>query len=224
MTTFDQLMASKVGEQYITLTEPLIRKILNGNNGPSHSQICILDMHECRTKDWVRKLSGVKVSAKDFADLAFYRPHSHGPKKPKKKPKKVRQAAANLRQQDRTNETGTSYDSRNRILQSLGFSTYRAYLKSAAWKQAKAKALHEKGDKCLWCNNKAITAHHSRYDIETLKGTTSQFLWPICEPCHHKAEFRNNAKTGLKEANERLGISVDGRLEFPERINRGVLD
>lgn len=224
MTTFDQLMASKVGEQYITLTEPLIRKILNGNNEPSHSQVCILGMNECRTKDWVRKLSGVKVSAEEFADLSYYRPHAQGSKKTKKRPKKVRQSAAKRRQDQRASENGHSYDSRNRILQSLGFSTYRAYLKSAVWKQAKAKALHEKGDKCLWCNGKAITVHHSQYDIETLKGTTSRFLWPICEPCHHKAEFCNNVKTGLREANERLGITIDGRLEFPERINRGVLD
>lgn len=224
MQSFDRLMSSVVGDQYITLDGPLIRKILNNQPNPSTRQISILGMQNSRTTDWVRKLTGTKVSAQDFADLSLYRPSHQGEKAAKKRTKNTRKSASKARQEKRSQESGFSYDSRNRILFVLGFSTYKAYLRSSMWKHAKTKALHEKGNKCMWCEKMAITAHHSRYDIETLKGTTTKHLWPICETCHHKAEFCNNAKTGLKEANDRLGITPDGVLEFPERIKRGLLD
>lgn len=224
MQSFDMMMSSVVGEQYITLTGPLIRTILNNQLTPSNRQITILGMQNSRTADWVRKLTGVKVSAQDFADLSLHRPSHQGKKNTKKRTKSTRKGEPKARQEKRILEAGFSYDSRNRILFVLGFSTYKAYLRSSMWKHAKTKALHEKGGKCMWCEKRAVTAHHSRYDIETLKGTTTKHLWPICETCHHKAEFYNNTKTGLKEANDRLGITPDGVLEFPERIHRGLLD
>lgn len=212
------------GEQHIFLTRELLAILFNGTNTLSNNQLAILGLNNRQSKDWFHRILGMKVCAKEFAELVIYRPHGKGSKKPKRRHRKAQQARQEERKELRTRENGLSYSSRNNILQSLGFLTYQAYLKSKLWKQTKTKVFHEKGSKCLWCGKQAVTAHHSRYDIETMRGTSTKYLWPICNGCHHKAEIYCNAKTSLQEANDRLGITPDGKLEFPDRIKRGVLD
>ncbi len=94
-----------------------------------------------------------------------------------------------------------------KTLKTIGFSTYTIYLDSALWISIRLRVFRDKGRLCIKCREPATQIHHSRYDIETMRGTTLEHLHPVCQKCHGAAEIENGKKRGLKMANEHLGIS-----------------
>lgn len=213
-------------EQTVVLTKEIVQMILNGTSRPSTSQIPILGMSSGQVSDWPKELEGWVVTACDLIQLAIRRPSVPPSGKSKtyyREQKKKAQAQCQPKPPKREPsnppavEDGLTYASRDRVIASLGYNTYNAYLKSETWTRAKMNAFHEKGSKCMWCNKPASTAHHSRYDLSTMKGIGSRHLWPICHGCHNQAELRGRKKTSLMEANARLGIMSDGTLCLKSR-------
>lgn len=214
-------------EQTVVLTKKIVQMILNGTNHPSASQIPILGMSGNQVSNWPKELEGRIVDVCDLIELAIRRPSvpKSGKSKTYYREQKKLQTKTQCQRKPPKHascdppavEDGLTYASRDRVLASLGYATYSAYLKSETWTYAKMKAFHEKGSNCMWCNKPAATAHHSCYDLSTMKGVRTRHLWPICNGCHNQAELRRGKKTSLMEANARLGIKSDGTLCLKSR-------
>jgi hypothetical protein len=82
------------------------------------------------------------------------------------------------------------YGYRDENLLRMGFSSYRAYLKSELWKDIRARVLARAPDGlCEKCKRAPATqVHHRSYDPATLAGTTIDSLTKTCARCHTKAE------------------------------------
>ena len=93
-------------------------------------------------------------------------------------------------------ERGTgayNYRERNRILNSMGFSSYAEYLKSDLWKSI-SKACKDRSPQCECCRHmKATEAHHRKYTLESLT-TCNHDLVSLCEQCHESIEFKKNGE------------------------------
>jgi hypothetical protein len=74
-------------------------------------------------------------------------------------------------------------------LSSLGFSSYREYLKSDLWKTIRKRVVRRDGGKCRVCEAKAQCVHHVRYKKSTLIGNGDKWLVSLCHDCHHAVEF-----------------------------------
>ena len=86
------------------------------------------------------------------------------------------------------------YEIRSQNLESLGFTSYTDYLGSELWTSIRKRVLDEKGLNCR-CGNPATQIHHAQYDLEAMNGCDLSHLWPICAPCHRRAEYtRANRK------------------------------
>jgi hypothetical protein len=69
----------------------------------------------------------------------------------------------------------------------MGFVTYESYLKSPTWHHIKQRVYEQKGRDCIRCKELPATQiHHLRYDEDTLKGKTLNYLIPVCRECHEK--------------------------------------
>ncbi len=103
-------------------------------------------------------------------------------------------------------EDGLSYESRNRILKSMGFNSYDEYLNSSTWTLIRSFAISPHS-LCVGCGEKASQVHHLAYHQKVLEGdpdAMAKFTVPLCGKCHEKIEFTNGTKNSLKIANIRL--------------------
>ena len=80
------------------------------------------------------------------------------------------------------------------ILQSLGFATYGAYLRSPLWKAIRRLVYVHKGRKCVLCGQRAQQIHHRRYDRQTMSGAVLTWLEPLCRKCHEFIEVKPNGR------------------------------
>lgn len=92
-----------------------------------------------------------------------------------------------------------------KCLQRLGYKNYQNYLSGRLW-LAIRKRVFAVSNKCVRCQKSATQVHHSRYDFDTMNGTTLQHLHPVCSECHEEASVVNGKKRKLNEANEFLGL------------------
>ncbi len=80
---------------------------------------------------------------------------------------------------------GDCWKTRNESLAALGFTSYRAYLKSPLWRSIKSRRRKLKGGKiCVFCGAKATQFHHDNYDAKTMAGGNLRALIPCCRRCH----------------------------------------
>lgn len=93
---------------------------------------------------------------------------------------------------------------RAKILRSLGFATYKAYLRSPLWKAIRRLVFAKKGSACVLCGRKAQQVHHRRYDRQTLLGAVLTWLEPICVKCHEHIEVKPNGRRRAARSVERL--------------------
>lgn len=81
---------------------------------------------------------------------------------------------------------------REAVLQQLGFSSYKAYLASALWRELKQRLVS--GADCAICRSrKAVTLHHTRYDLAALSGKSTEDIHPVCRACHRKLHVKRGA-------------------------------
>lgn len=99
----------------------------------------------------------------------------------------------------------TAYTARDRILEKLGFASYRDYLASDLWKQIRGQALARDGGKCSMCENRATEVHHTQYRVSVLKGRDLKPLVSLCHRCHFEIEFRSNRGKKARRACSQLG-------------------
>lgn len=84
------------------------------------------------------------------------------------------------------------YSERQRVLELLGYNSYRDYLLSPLWKSIRDKVLR---GKCVICDKTdASQVHHRNYLYETLAGQCLDQLIPLCGKCHRKIEFSHRNK------------------------------
>jgi len=84
---------------------------------------------------------------------------------------------------------GMSYASRNLTLKLMGFENYGQYLGSDLWDRVRKKVFASKGTRCWLCPGRGTQIHHNRYHLNDLVGKVIDFMFPICDPCHHLVEF-----------------------------------
>lgn len=101
-------------------------------------------------------------------------------------------------------EAFKAYAKRDAILRSLGFDSYKAYLKSDLWKSIRHKVLARDGHQCRSCARHANQVHHRRYSAEVLLGEALEWLQAICGRCHRGIEFTSRGKVPLADANRTL--------------------
>jgi hypothetical protein len=122
-----------------------------------------------------------------------------------------------------------SYSRRNEIVFEMGFTSYRAYLRSKLWKEIRGKKL-QRDKNCWGCDKRAQQVHHGDYHRENLTGQSEKDLYSICKRCHRWIEFdRNGSKRDPQRATEelrrirriRLGWAnrrVDNRVKMVSRV------
>jgi hypothetical protein len=98
------------------------------------------------------------------------------------------------------------YGERNKILRSLGFSSYGDYLASELWAGIRARVLAGARHKCETCGRYASEVHHGAYTRSSLDGRNLTKLFAICRICHEDIEFRkrDGAKLSPVEATSKL--------------------
>jgi hypothetical protein len=91
----------------------------------------------------------------------------------------------------------SQYAYRDENLKALGYRSYRAYLKSDAWADIRARVMDRAKGRCERCRKRpAAQVHHRAYDPATLKGESIDALTAACAGCHKKAELHQKATTG----------------------------
>lgn len=93
-------------------------------------------------------------------------------------------------------------NARARTLFYLGFSSYKAYLKSKLWREIRKRVFAAKGRRCVLCGCKATQIHHRSYDRATLLGLILTFLEPVCKRCHEGIEFTESGRKRTRRAVE----------------------
>ena len=63
---------------------------------------------------------------------------------------------------------------------------YGEYLKTDRWKELKKNCFEIHGDRCVLCENEAVTAHHRKYPEVFGQEDPAKDLMPMCLLCHHK--------------------------------------
>jgi len=119
-----------------------------------------------------------------------------------------------------------TYGDRNRVLLSMGFSSYQEYLLSPLWASIRERALIEHGSICRLCGEKATQFHHLGYGRDVLAGRTLHQLVPLCSPCHERVEFEPRArKRTLIEAHRayvRLWKRVKKKTPWGRKVGKCV--
>lgn len=97
-----------------------------------------------------------------------------------------------------------AYTRRNEIILLLGFSSYRAYLRSPLWKEIRTKKL-KRDPQCFGCGRRAQQVHHGDYTMDNLTGASESELYSVCKMCHRWSEFtKNGHKRNPQEATAEL--------------------
>lgn len=111
------------------------------------------------------------------------------------------------------------YASRNRIIASMGYADYEAYLQSPLWKSIRGRVYAAKGKVCLRCKTeRANQIHHTQYDTATMRGDTLNHLVPICGDCHQAEHGLIPRKNVGKVA---IVIPWDGQVHRAGRLSAG---
>ena len=87
-----------------------------------------------------------------------------------------------------------AYLKRNEILRSMGYRSYRSYLKSPLYKGIRKQVFGKYHGKCAICVKKASECHHRRYLRSDLTGSNLNFIIPVCHECHTKIELYPTGK------------------------------
>ena len=82
----------------------------------------------------------------------------------------------------------SEYQKRDKILTTLGFSSYTVYQQSPLWQKIRGKVLR-KNQYCALCGDIANTVHHLKYTPENLIGKNIKGLCSLCKGCHCKVEL-----------------------------------
>lgn len=85
-------------------------------------------------------------------------------------------------------DNNSEYKKRDKILEVLGFSSYKDYQTSPLWKRIRGRVLREHKE-CILCGKTADTVHHLKYTPENLLGKSTEGLCSLCRSCHCKVEF-----------------------------------
>lgn len=108
------------------------------------------------------------------------------------------------------------YEKRDGILMTMGFWSYRRYLRSDLWASIKAAKMDSAGWKCELCGESAQCIHHTSYSKKTLTGKNLRGMLAICRACHYHVEHdENGRKLCLIESREK------SRRIFRERMGYG---
>ena len=111
-----------------------------------------------------------------------------------------------------------TYAGRNYNLRQMGYSDYKEYLSSALWSRIRSLVLFGSPE-CVACSRPADQVHHTAYDRNTLEGRTLECLVPVCQACHHSAEFYSSGeKRPLTGANEALATICRSNLKDYSRL------
>lgn len=97
-----------------------------------------------------------------------------------------------------------AYSDRDRTLESLGFRSYRGYLRSRLWEIVRERALEIHGRTCRKCQRPANQVHHATYTRETLIGENVLGLVPVCAFCHETASVASGTVRPLAVTNFKL--------------------
>lgn len=106
------------------------------------------------------------------------------------RPKSVKGTESEFRKNTKRKGNGHCYHSRDSHLRTLGFLSYRQYVRSEFYREIRLRVFREKGRWCMTCPNTANEIHHNRYNLADLSGRTLEFLVQICRPCHDCIEHR----------------------------------
>jgi len=102
-------------------------------------------------------------------------------------------------------------------LKALGYRNYKDYLSSNLWRKLRSKAIKTSGGLCCCCGEAATEVHHRNYDLETLKNGGDFSLVPLCNACHHLAEFDTNGRKRTTQQANRFLDGVKGAGRFNTR-------
>lgn len=113
------------------------------------------------------------------------------------------------------------YEFRADSLRTLGFASYRDYLKSDLWISIKARAIRAARNKCARCGSgERLQVHHRTYDLKTMAGGTLDGLTVACRRCHCAAEQPKSGRSAhdrLSGANEYMTLTAQSPLEWAWR-------
>lgn len=108
------------------------------------------------------------------------------------------------------------------FLRSLGFSSYREYLRSDLWAQIRLEVLAAAEHKCVRCGSVATQVHHRYYSLHALNGKDKTGLSAICRDCHWYIEFHpTGSKTKRSVANKKLDGTYDPSAKYRSNRWRG---
>lgn len=99
------------------------------------------------------------------------------------------------------------YEERDKTLREMGYSDYKAYLKSPLWRDISERVLKTQPT-CRVCGRPSEVVHHRSYYRTVLEGTLDSLLVALCHDCHHHIEFDEGHKTSVRGANVRLDRAV----------------
>ena len=93
------------------------------------------------------------------------------------------------------------YVKRDKLVTSLGYKSYKNYLRSELWKKIRSRILRRSKGRCEICHvNPARQVHHKRYSKKVLTGNDDSGLVAICDECHTLGE------RGWKQEKERMFV------------------
>lgn len=95
------------------------------------------------------------------------------------------------------------YRERDRLLKTLGFPNYKAYLSSTHWRGIRRAHLKQFPD-CIVCECPAEEVHHLNYTRATLLGEDPTKLASVCEGHHRECEFNYGRKVTPRQASNKL--------------------
>jgi hypothetical protein len=93
------------------------------------------------------------------------------------------------------------YRERDRLLKSLGWTNYAAYLASPVWRRIRKAHIKAHPD-CLVCEGPAQEVHHLRYTAAVLEGSEPSSLASLCRHHHAAAEFEGDGPDRRKRTPE----------------------
>jgi len=97
------------------------------------------------------------------------------------------------------------YGGRNRLLQQLGWTSYREYLDSPLWEKIRSRVLAR--GSCVLCGRPPSQVHHLRYTKDALRGRDDSQLVAICRGCHFTIEFRQRDREKLSPRQVRAKLN-----------------
>ncbi len=87
-----------------------------------------------------------------------------------------------------------AYADRDRLLQSMGFVDYAAYLDSKLWAGIRKAVFRRDRGLCRGCRSRADGCHHDAYDVATLQGASIERIYLLCNNCHYHIEFDDDGE------------------------------